>query len=1154
MSGKYPGGFVTAGAPAGYSVYFDGAGDFLSLPTNTATALSNSNFTAEAWIYPTATISSTQMVIGSWDGTTTLSWYISVGATNGVGFGWTNTGSYIPANDYSSSSNVLRANAWNHVAAVRNGANLTVYVNGVSVVSSSGLSTTSFFNASNLTKIGSNSNNQHFLGYISNARLVVGTALYTSTFTPPTQLFPVGGTQLLTCQSPTIIDNSSNAFAITANGNAAPSTFTPFTGYTAGASGFNPALGAAAPGVWTLEEATYYQGNRLWPIYDPSFNLTTLMLHGNSPTNLPTWITDASTNNVAMTVVADTKAASQTPFSLTAYPTSGSGFFDGTGDYLNSGITAIGTSNFTVEYWSYLTAHGGTNGEGGYFQISGTAGGLSSTYTVGVLATRSAPGAGSVLNVIVGGTTISTTHVLGLNTWFHTSIVRSSNSVSVYVNGTLVSTPTTVSTNLTGTFLAVGGYFSTAYLCNGYISNFRVTNTAIVPPAGGPTAPLTAVSGTSLLTLQNAQPTANSSFTDSSTNNFPITRFGNTTQGTFTPFSQTGWSSYNPGSGLPEVGIYLNGETDFAFGTGDFTIELWINLSSKSYLQVIYDSRPDATNGFYPTIYMDNTVNKLKYFTNNADRITATSTFTFNTWHHVVVTRTGTSTKMFVNGAQEGSTYTDSNNYINGALRPFTGDGFTPSGVAAFTGVNGYTSNLRVVKGSGPYQSAGSTITVPTSQLTAVTNTVLLTLQSNRFIDTNTQASAKTINLFNGPSIQAFSPFAPTAAYDAAVVGGSGYFDGTGDYLTTPASGQFAPTGNFTIACSFYISSLAAQRHIIGNYAAAAAGNWLVEVTTGGALQVFLDGSTQRLGATGLTAGQWYYVTITRTGTTVTGQLNGSNFNGTATYTLSGTFGLANQSIWIGARNGGTNLMLGYISGIQLIDGSAVTTVPTVPPTPVAGTNLLLNYTNAGIIDSTAKNVLETVGGAGISTVQSKYGGSSTYFDGAGDYLFMPSTVTTRFGSANWTIEFWFRTAAATTRQIMVGWNSIVSGFAACNVNFLANGKIGLQISESGSSWKFDDTTTGLGSALSADTWYHVAVARSGQIITVYLNGFSIGTYSLTASTTSLMTNDTRNVVGINPDLSNQPFNGYIDDLRVTNGIARYTTNFTPPTSQLQSQ
>jgi hypothetical protein len=541
MSGKYPGGFVQVGAPAGYSVAFDGSSYLQKAsPASYLTDWTTTNFTIEYWI------NAASFGSGANGGSNVIGNVNDVGTSEYWTFGPVSGGTvkfyYFNGSGVSvSTSTVLSTNQWYHLAFVNNANALTIYINGVSSATATKSGTPQFGSSVAFT-IGKCAGSS-FTGYMSNIRISQN-AVYTANFTPPTQLFVTPATQLLIGTSPNLIDQSVNNTVFTGFGAVKPSTFTPFTGYIAGASGFRPALGAAAPGVWTLEEATYYQGNRLWPIYDPNFNQTTLMLHGNQPPG----VTDTS-NNV---------------------------------------------------------------------------------------------------------------------------------------------------------------------------------------------------------------------FKDSSTNNFTITRNGNTTQGTFTPFSQTGWSSYNPGSGLPEVGIYLNGETDFAFGTGDFTIELWINLSSKSYLQVIYDSRPDATNGFYPTIYMDNTVNKLKYFTNNADRITATSTFTFNTWHHVVVTRTGTSTKMFVNGAQEGSTYTDSNNYINGASRPFTGDGFTPSGASAFTGVNGYTSNLRVVKGSGPYQSAGSTITVPTSPLTAVTNTVLLTLQSNRFIDTNTQASAKTINLFNGPSIQAFSPFAPT--------------------------------------------------------------------------------------------------------------------------------------------------------------------------------------------------------------------------------------------------------------------------------------------------------------------------------------------------------------------------------------------------------
>lgn len=132
--------------------------------------------------------------------------------------------------------------------------------------------------------------------------------------------------------------------------------------------------------------------------------------------------------------------------------------------------------------------------------------------------------------------------------------------------------------------------------------------------------------------------------------------------------------------------FYLNGESDFAFGTGDFTVETRVRLASKNTIQVLYDSRPVSVNGFYPTIYI-NSDNTIHYFTNNADKIAGASAVTTGTWYHVLLARSGTSTKLFLDGAQQGSTYTDSNTYVNGAS------------VCPIVGANGFTRTLNSLDG-----------------------------------------------------------------------------------------------------------------------------------------------------------------------------------------------------------------------------------------------------------------------------------------------------------------------------------------------------------------------------------------------------------------------------------------------------------------------
>ena len=134
-----------------------------------------------------------------------------------------------------------------------------------------------------------------------------------------------------------------------------------------------------------------------------------------------------------------------------------------------------------------------------------------------------------------------------------------------------------------------------------------------------------------------------------------------------------------------------DGSSTFAFGTGPFTVEFWIRPASVAGFHILYDNRPTGINGFYPAIYTTGT--SLRYFVNSADRITGATVLATSTWYHILLARSGTNTKMFVNGVQEGATYVDANSYLNGANRPMIGaDGNAGGG----SGYNGNMDELRI--------------------------------------------------------------------------------------------------------------------------------------------------------------------------------------------------------------------------------------------------------------------------------------------------------------------------------------------------------------------------------------------------------------------------------------------------------------------------
>ena len=203
---------------------------------------------------------------------------------------------------------------------------------------------------------------------------------------------------------------------------------------------------------------------------------------------------------------------------------------------------------------------------------------------------------------------------------------------------------------------------------------------------------------------------------------------------------------------------------------------------------------------------------------------------------------------------------------------------------------------------------------------------------------------------------------------------------------------------------------------------------------------------------------------------------------------------------------------------------------------------------STSIVDSSGTpKTVSTNGNAVISTTQSKFGGSSLVFGGVGDYLTIPYSSEFDFGLGNFTIETWiYRTGVnANTSRV---WGANGDFFNNVDISINGSGQLSSYGTTDGTTWNaWAAHTIGL---ITANQWVHIAVVRNGGTVTAYINGTGVTLTSALGS--SVLTNGAggaafRSIGGqTTPD---RGLAGYIDDFRVTKGIARYTSTFTPPTA-----
>jgi hypothetical protein len=113
----------------------------------------------------------------------------------------------------------------------------------------------------------------------------------------------------------------------------------------------------------------------------------------------------------------------------------------------------------------------------------------------------------------------------------------------------------------------------------------------------------------------------------------------------------------------------LASDATLQFGTGDFTIEQFVRMTSApGSFSIVIDFRPSGAEGIVPTIYIGSD-QQVRFFVNGGDRITGASALALNTWSHVAVCRASGTTTLYIDGVATGSPYTDSNNYTANPIR-----------------------------------------------------------------------------------------------------------------------------------------------------------------------------------------------------------------------------------------------------------------------------------------------------------------------------------------------------------------------------------------------------------------------------------------------------------------------------------------------------
>jgi len=651
----------------------------------------------------------------------------------------------------------------------------------------------------------------------------------------------------------------------------------------------------------------------------------------------------------------------------------------------------------------------------------------------------------------------------------------------------------------------------------------------------GPTDPYW--SSVSLLTNYEIPSTA---FTDGSTNNFDITvGAGNPRPNLRTPFTGTGASMYF--SGAANTFLSAPANVGYAFGTGDFTVELWYyrTVTSSAAALVGAWTGTSATSAWLLTQGQSNTAN-IRFGASDGSTsgfVESSACIVNNTWGHIAVSRGSSVLKMFYNGTQVYSAANTTN--ISNSSTSLQ----IMAVISSFLST-GFISNLRIVKGTAVYTAA---FTPPTSPLTAISGTsFLLTCtnqgaQSSSFAAIDSSINSASLTRANNPSYSGLSPFF-TAAPN--LVPGSISLNGTSQYIQNNG-GTGVPTGTGAYTVEGWVRfnaivALVGQTWIEANRAANGGFFIGLGISNGGSNNGFRIGKSYLADCEycnfTFSLNTWYHIAQVRSGTTIYFFVNGvqqTTQAGGGGSTGSYSWPTPTTSRW-GAGGNTTsflNYMNGNLSNWRVVNGTALYTSnftpSTTPLTAITNTVMLMSHQQSPAMDL-SNNGNPIYSTADINTTVVKFGTQSGK-GGGGDIV---SNATNLQLTGDFTIECWIYPIAGGALAFM-GKGSASTGWQ------IGKDTSNLLTFTSGLSVTMTSTTS-----IPTSAWTYIAFTRSGSTIYMFING---NLETSVIDTTSF--NQTQSLYVNSGRLAVLSGNGYIDDVRITKGVARYTATFTAPTS-----